>query len=321
MESRSRWSVDRMAAASVVSATLAIGALTALPTAAVAQAQGQQAQARGTDSTAVPDRTAWRAGHVLRVCADPDNLPFTDREGKGFDNAIASMLAEDFGDTLTYLWWPARRGFIRNTLRARECDVVIGVPTEYDPVLPTKPYYRSTYYLVTRADRKLNIKSLDDPRLKQLKIGVNLIGEDYEHTPPVHALLARGISANVKGFLSYYGEEHRPGEVIRALEKGDIDVAIAWGPLAGYFAKQSAVPMVLVPLPNDKPSGRQFEFDVSLGVRRSDKELRARLDSILERRRPAIERILREYNVPTIPARATPASTAGTDGKPAEDRK
>ena len=109
----------------------------------------------------------------------------TDKDGKGFDNAIAAMLAEEFGDTLTYVWWPARRGFIRNTLRARECDLVIGVPTEYDPVLPTKPYYRSTYYLVTRADRKLDIKTLDDPRLKKLKIGVNLIGEDYEHTPPV----------------------------------------------------------------------------------------------------------------------------------------
>jgi mxaJ protein len=290
-------------------------ALTALAAGAAAQATGQGQQQQPGAATSAPDRAPWSVGHVLRVCADPDNLPFTDKDGKGFDNAIAAMLAEEFGDTLTYVWWPARRGFIRNTLRARECDLVIGVPTEYDPVLPTKPYYRSTYYLVTRADRKLDIKTLDDPRLKKLKIGVNLIGEDYEHTPPVHALLARGISANVTGFMSYYGEDYRPGEIIKALERGDIDVAIAWGPLAGYFAKQSTVPMVLVPLPNDKPSGRQFEFSVSLGVRRSDKDLRARLDEILERRRADVERILREYNVPTIPASAPGTADKSADGR------
>lgn len=315
MESRSKQSIDRVAAAAVFSAALTLVVCVSAVSPLAAQATGQ-GQTQGQATTETPDRAPWKVGSVLRVCADPDNLPFTDREGKGFDNAIASMLAEEFGDTLTYVWWPARRGFIRNTLRARECDVVIGIPTEFDPVLPTKPYYRSTYYLVTRADRKLGIKSLDDPRLKKLKIGVNLIGEDYEHTPPVHALLARGISANVTGFMSYYGEDYRPGEIIKALERGDIDVAIAWGPLAGYFAKQSSVPMVLVALPNDKPSGRQFEFNVSLGVRRADKELRAKLDEILERRRSDIERILREYNVPTVPA----ASAPNTGGRSEDNR-
>lgn len=262
-------------------------------------------------TTSGPDRSVWKDDHVLRVCADPDNLPFTDRDARGFDNAIARLLAEELGDTLTYLWWPARRGFIRNTLRARECDVVVGVPGGFDPVLPSKPYYRSTYYLVTRADRKLDIKSLDDPRLKSLKVGVNLIGEDYEHTPPVHALLARGISENVVGFSSYYTEENRPGEVIRALERGDVDVAIAWGPLAGYYAKLAKTPMVLTPLQDDEPSGRQFQFNVTLGVRRADRELKTRLDEILQRRRADIERILREYNVPTLDLPAVGAQPAG----------
>ncbi len=248
---------------------------------------------------------------VLRVCADPDNLPSSNRNQDGFDNKIAALLAKELGDSLTYVWWPQRRGFIRNTLRARECDVVLGLPVGYDPVLSTKPYYRSTYYLVYPAGRQLSLTSLDDSVLKRLRIGVNLIGDDYSHTPPVHALLARGISTNVTGFSTFYGEDHHPGEVIAALARGDIDVAIAWGPVAGYFAKRAAIPLTLVPLPDDKTSGLPFVFDIGIGVRRSDRDLKARLDEIVDRVRPAIARILEEYNVPTV-TWPTAAAT-GTD--------
>lgn len=237
---------------------------------------------------------------VLRVCADPDNLPSSNKTGDGFDNKIAALLAKELGDSLAYVWWPQRRGFIRNTLRARECDVVFGLPVGYDPVLSTKPYYRSTYYLVYPEGRKLGLTSLDDSALKRLRIGVNLIGDDYAHTPPVHALLARGISSNVAGFSTFYGEEHHPGEIITALERGDIDVAIAWGPVAGYFAKRAKVPLTLVPLPDDKASGLPFVFDIGIGVRRSDRELKAKLDETVDRLRPGIARILQEYNVPTV---------------------
>lgn len=248
---------------------------------------------------------------VLRVCADPDNLPSSNRKEEGFDNRIAALLARELGDSVRYVWWPARRGFIRNTLRARECDVVLGLPAGYDPVLSTTPYYRSTYYLVFPTGQKLRLKSLDDSLLKRLRIGVSFIGDDYEHTPPVHALLARGISANVTGYSSFYGDEHHPGEIIAALERGEIDVAIVWGPVAGYFAKRSTTPLTLVPLPDDKRSGLPFVFDIAIGVRRSDRDFKARLDSILERQRPAIARILDEYNVPTV---AWPtAATKGTD--------
>jgi quinoprotein dehydrogenase-associated probable ABC transporter substrate-binding protein len=260
-------------------------------------------------------RPAAAADDTLRVCADPDNLPFSNRKAEGFENRIASLLAQELGEPLTYVWWPQRRGFIRNTLRAHECDVVLGVPTGFDPVLPTKPYYRSTYYLVYPTERHLGLKSLDDPALKRLRVGVNLIGEDYEHTPPVHALLARGVSTNVTGYSTFYDEEHRPGEIIAALERGDIDVAIAWGPAAGYFAKRSKIPLTLVPLPDDKASGLPFEFDVALGVRRSDRDLQARLNEILERRRPDIERILKEYDVPTV--RGPSASDTRETGKAA----
>lgn len=237
---------------------------------------------------------------LLRVCADPDNLPSSNKNGDGFDNKIAALLAKDLGDSLAYVWWPQRRGFIRNTLRARECDLVLGLPAGYDPVLSTQPYYRSTYYLVYPEGRKLGLTSLDDSALKRLRVGVNLIGDDYAHTPPVHALLARGISANVTGFSTFYGEEHHPGEIIEALERGDIDVAIAWGPVAGYFANGAKVPLTLVPLPDDKTSGMPFVFDIGIGVRRSDRDLKARLDEIVDRLRPAIAAILAEYHVPTV---------------------
>jgi len=267
------------------------------------------ASASGSTTGATSPSTApWRDEKNLRVCADPDNLPSSNEKQEGFDNKIAQLIAKEMGDSVSYLWWPQRRGFVRNTLRARLCDVLLGVPKGYDPVATTSTYYRSTYYIVSRTDRHLNITSLDDPRLKNLKIGVQLIGENYTNTPPAHALSARGMIENVVGFSSFYGEEHHPGESMDALAKGNIDVAILWGPLAGYFAKKSGVPMTLVPLPDADGPELPFAYDIAVGVRRSDKELKAKLDEILTRKRPEIEQILREYGVPTLPMAETPAS-------------
>ena len=273
--------------------------LGARPARAQGAASATAAGAPGLTMVAFPGST-WKDERLLRVCADPENLPFSSRDLSGFDNRIATLIARELGDSLSYVWWPARRGYVRNTLRAKECDVVVGVPDNYDPVMPTKPYYRSTYVLVYPSAKHYGLTSLDDPQLRTLRIGVNLIGEDYTHTPPVHALLKRGISANVTGFSTFYGEEHHPGEIIEALERGDVDVAIAWGPLAGYFAQRSPVPLTLVPLPDDTLSGMPFAFEVALGVRRSDRELRARLDSILVQRHDEIAAILRDYGVPTL---------------------
>jgi quinoprotein dehydrogenase-associated probable ABC transporter substrate-binding protein len=230
--------------------------------------------------------------------------------GEGFDNKIAALLAKELGDSLAYVWWPQRRGFIRNTLRSRECDLVLGLPIGYDPVLSTKPYYRSTYYLVYATSRQPSLTSLDDSALKRLRIGVNLIGDDYAHTPPVHALLARGISANVVGYSSFYGEDHHPGEIIAAVERGDIDVAIAWGPMAGYFAKRAKGPAdawCRCAMTRSRPCHSCSTS--AIGVRRSDRDLKARLDEIVDRLRPAIAGILEEYHVPTVtwPAATTTA--------------
>ena len=129
----------------------------------------------------------------LRVCADPYNLPFSNDRGEGFENKIAQLVASDLNAAVINYWWPERRGFLRNTILGGFCDVLINVPVGFDPVATTKPYYRSTYYLVYRADRGLTLRSLDDTLLKHLKIGVNMIGYDYTQTPPAHALSARGI--------------------------------------------------------------------------------------------------------------------------------
>lgn len=252
----------------------------------------------------------------LRVCADPDNLPFSNERQEGFENRIAQFLAQEMQATLKYTWWPQRRGFLRNTLTARSCDVVIGVPKEYDPVFTTKPYYRSTYVLVYRQDRDRGIRSLDDTVLRHLKIGVNLVGDDYENPPPAQALAARGVVGNLVGFGTFYGAEQRPEAIIGAVARGDVDIAIVWGPLAGYFVPREPVPLAIVPLADSVDrSGLPMAYDIAMGVRRSDRAvLGKRLDDIISRRQAEITRILQEYHVPTLPAAraATPGGTAAS---------
>ena len=247
-----------------------------------------------------PD-SMWKQKHNLRVCSDPQNMPFSNKAREGFDDKIALLIARELKDTVSYAWWPSRRGYLRNTLNAGTCDIVFGLPVGFDPVATSKPYYRSTYYIVSRADRKLGITSLDDPRLKKLRIGVNLLDGDYTNTPPAHALSAHGITGpGVVGFSGFYDDEHHPGEIIDSLAKGKIDVALVWGPIAGYFAKKSGVPMTLSPLPDSDSPDLPFAYSVAIGTRRIDRELRALIDDILVKNKPEIDKILMEYNVPTV---------------------
>lgn len=257
---------------------------------------------RQTASPPVQQVIARPAG-VLRVCADPNNLPFSNQRGEGFENKIAELLARDLGERVEYTWWAQRRGFFRNTLRAGKCDIVIGVPLAFEMALTTKPYYRSTYVFLTRKDRHLNLTSLDDPSLKKLRIGVQIIGDDFSNAPPAHALGRRNIIGNVKGYTVYgdYSQPNPPARIVDAVAKGDVDVAIVWGPLAGYFAKQSRVPLEVVPVsPQIDQPFLPFVFDISMGVRRDDQELRDQIEQVLERRRDEVDRILREYAVPRV---------------------
>ncbi len=239
----------------------------------------------------------------FRVCADPDNLPFTNRRLEGFENKIADLIAEEFGVSPTYIWWGQRIGFIRNTLKATlkeaRCDVVMGVPKGYDLVLWTKPYYHSTYVLVFRKDKGIRAKSLDDPVLRRLKIGVHLLGNDYTHPPPVHELARRGIVDNVVGYSTFYSQENRPSRIIEAVTAGEIDVAIVWGPVAGYFAKKQGVELELVPVPSGQ-GDLPFAFHISMGVRHGEEALKAQLEAVLDGKRAEIRKILVEYGVPLM---------------------
>jgi mxaJ protein len=237
----------------------------------------------------------------LRVCADPNNLPFSNRNGEGFENKIAELIAADMRRPVEYTWWAQRRGFFRNTLRAGTCDVVIGVPVSFELAATTRPYYRSTYVFVSRHDRHIEIKSLDDPALKDLKIGVQLIGDDGTNAPPAHALAARGIVNNVRGYTVYgdYSETSPPARVVDAVAKGDVDLAIVWGPLAGYYSKKEKAALDITPVtPEIDLPYLPFVYDISIGVRRGEDDLKNRIDDILARRSADLNKILDEYHVP-----------------------
>jgi len=244
----------------------------------------------------------------FRVCADPNNMPFSNQAQEGFENKIATLLAKDFNATPTYIWWGQRRGFIRNTMNATlaegRCDIVMGVPDKYDLVRTTKPYYRSTYVFVYKKSLRQPITSLDDPVLKKLKIGVHLLGDDYENPPPVHELAKRGIVDNVVGFNTFYSAENPPSAIVDAVANGKIDIAIVWGPIAGYFATRERVPLDVVEIPS-KPGDLPFAFDIAMGVKKGNDALRARLDDVLERRRAEIDKLLADYGVPLVQRKVT----------------
>jgi mxaJ protein len=240
---------------------------------------------------------------VLRVCSDPNNLPFSNKNEQGFENKIARLLARELNAEVRYTWWAQRRGFIRNTLKANDCDVVVGLPTAVDLAATTRPYYRSTYVFVSRRDRGLNVTSMDDEILKTLRIGVHIIGDDGANAPPAHALANRGLVDNVRGYTVYgdYSKPDPPARILDALVSGEIDLAIVWGPLAGYFAKRQPVALAIEPVsPEIDLPFLPFVYDIAMGVRREDAALRQELDAILVRRKPEIDRILTEYGVPRL---------------------
>jgi quinoprotein dehydrogenase-associated probable ABC transporter substrate-binding protein len=245
----------------------------------------------------------------FRVCSDPENMPQSNERLEGFENRIATLLARDFDATTTYVWWGQRRGFIRNTMNATlkegRCDIVIGVPANYDLVRTTKPYYRSTYVFVYPKTRK-PITSLDDPVLKKLKIGVHLLGDDYSNPPPVHELGKRHIVDNVVGFSTFYSASNPPSAIVDAVTAGTVDVAIVWGPAGGYYAARQKVPLAVTPIPS-KPGDLPFAYDIAMGVKKGNDALHARLERLLVDRRAEILRILRDFNVPLVePTAARP---------------
>jgi len=265
---------------------------------------------------------------VLRVCADPDNMPASNDKGEGYENKIAELIAKEWKATVEYAWWPIRRGFFARALNGRYCDIAMTAPAGLDVAATTKPYFRSAYVIVYRKDSGLNLTSLDDPTWKKLKIGVHLLNADAENTPPAMAMSAHGVVGNLVGFTTFYSDLTRPDDIIKAVINKQVDAAIVWGPVAGYFAKQSPVPLVLNPILSDSASNIPFAFSIAMGVRRRDRELRDSLQKVIDLKRPEIEAILRDYAVPLLPiapdsgrATTTPAKDAQTAaGRPAPGR-
>ena len=240
---------------------------------------------------------------VLRVAADPNNLPFSNRWGEGFENKLAQLLARDLDADLEYEWRAQRRGFFRIAVKENRCDLVLGVPAGFERTLTTAPYYRSSYVFVWRHDRALAIRTLDDPRLRTLRIAVPLVGDDGAEPPPAMALAARGIVDNVQGYTLYgdYAQDDPPTRIVKAVASGEADLAIVWGPLAGWVARRSRVALDVVPLPPEQASATlPFAFDIAVGVRRGEEALRDEVDAVLVRRRAEIERLLDDYGVPRV---------------------
>jgi quinoprotein dehydrogenase-associated probable ABC transporter substrate-binding protein len=238
----------------------------------------------------------------LRVCADPNNLPYSNAHEQGFENKLARLVARDLGRTVRYVWSPQRGHFFRDTIQAGRCDLVMGVPSVIGAVQPTRPYYRSSYVFVSRRSRHLAIRSFDDQSLRTKRIGVHLIGSDDAAVPPAQALIDRGLAKNIVWYKLYpdFSRANPPAALIDAVERGDIDVAVAWGPLAGYFATRAAVPLEIVPVSPQFERSLPLAFDISMGVRHGDTKLLAELNAIIERRRSEIRRLLQTFGVPVL---------------------
>jgi len=233
----------------------------------------------------------------FKVCSDADNMPFSNSRQEGFENKIAELIAKDLGKKLSYQFWIDRFGYIRNTIQAGRCDVIIGTVAGNDMLLTSKPYYRSGYVFVYRKDSGLNITDWDSPDLRKVKIGV--VGQ----TPPSRPLADKGLLNNTKPYRLWRDLTLPPSYIIDDVVKGEIDVAILWGPIAGYYAKQSEVPLVVVPAPeyaSTNVHGKE-QWNISVAVRKKDKERLAMIQEVLDRRKADILKILDDYGVPHMP--------------------
>jgi len=265
----------------VVAAGLLLGALLSAASAATAD-----------DAPEAVDRSA------LRVCSDPANLPFSNDKGEGFENKIAELLAQKLNVPLKYTWYPNSIGFLRNTLRVRRCDVVMGIVTGAEMVLTSNPYYRSTYVMVTRKADNIAAEKIDDPALKNLKIGV------IAGTPPADIAAKAGLAPNFQPYDLYVDTrvQSPSRDMVEDLAAKKVDVALLWGPLAGYFASQKGDALKVTPLLKESKSTR-MEYYITLAVRPGENKWKNDLNNLLRENKAEIDKILRDYHVPTLNAR------------------
>lgn len=235
------------------------------------------------------DRTA------LRVCADPSNLPFSNDKGEGFENKIAELFAKELGVPVRYTWYPDSMGFIRNTLRARVCDIVMGTISNNELLQNTNPYYHSAFSLIYRKDSGLAVTSIEDDALRELKLGA------IAGTPPVTLLAQRGLLDKLKPYALVVDTrfEHPPRDLVHDVAEGVIDVGVLWGPMAGYYAKQETVPLVVVPLKTENAALR-MDFRITMGVRYNEPEWKRDINRLIRAKQAEINQILLDYGVPLL---------------------
>jgi quinoprotein dehydrogenase-associated probable ABC transporter substrate-binding protein len=238
---------------------------------------------------------------ALRVCADPNNLPYSNQAGEGFENKIAELIAKELGVPVHYTWYPQSTGFIRQTLWAKRCDVIIGIPTPHDMVQNTNPYYRSGYVMVYRPDKGITAKLMADPQLKQMKIGV------VAGTPPASLLAMYGLLDHLHSYhLTVDTRYESPGKNMMAdLDKGEIDVALLWGPIAGFYAKGHNPTYTIIPIPETAGAPR-LQYSFSMGVRHNEPNWKHRLNQMIKAKQATITAILRDYGVPLLDDKGAP---------------
>lgn len=239
---------------------------------------------------------------VLRVCADPRNLPFSDEKGDGFENKLAELFAKKLGKTLAYTFFPQATGFVRNTLGGHRCDVIMGYPQGADLAQGTNPYYRTAYALVFKPGGGMEgVSTLSDPRLKEKRIGI------IAGTPPGNNMAVNGLMLHAKPYALVIDTrvDSSAAAMMKDLANGDIDVGVLWGPMAGYFARQHDPPMTVVPLLNEK-IGPRLAFRISMAVRPSDEQWKRALNRLIAENQPEINKLLISYGIPILDETNTP---------------
>ncbi len=265
-------------------------------------------------SSLAAQRPAPMTAGILRVCADPDNLPFSDSTGAGLENKLAELMAQTWNSKLEYVWWAAPRGMMR-MLNGFYCDVTLQMPVLSDMAGVTRPYYRTSYVMVQRTDAPHRVTGLDDPALKTMKIGVHLFAADGENTPPAMALSSHGVVGNLVGFSTVYiGGMNKPDDIVRAVVDRTIDVAFVWGPIAGYYAKQIGADLQLTPVGDDSVSGIPFVYSMGMATRRRERQLKDSLEKFITSKGPEIQELLKQYGIPLLPLPADSASRAAPGG-------
>ena len=233
---------------------------------------------------------------VFSVCADPHNMPFSTDKGEGFENKLAELFANKLGKGIAYAWYPQATGFVRNTLAAHRCDVIMGAPQGDDMVQVTNPYYRTAYALVFKQGQGLEgVNTLEDPRLKSKRIGI------VAGTPPGNNMATNGLMANAKPYPLVVDTrvDSSAEAMMRDLEAGDIDVGVLWGPMAGYYAQQARSPMTVVPLVKET-TGPRLAYRIAMGVRFADQDWKRLLNRMIADNQPAINKLLLSYGVPLL---------------------